>query len=141
MNLEANLSDIAPAIPAFATPEPITVSVELPVGDVRIVASDRSDTTVQVKPTDESRELDVRYAAQTRVERVPGGLLVKAPRQRGLGLLGKPGSVDITIELRPAPACTATPRSRPSTRPGVWARSGSRPRSATSTSTGPAGST
>jgi hypothetical protein len=99
MNLEANLSDIAPALPTFVTPEPITVSVELPVGDVRVVASDRSDTTVQIKPTDESRELDVRYAAQTRVERVPGGLLVKAPRQRGLGLLGKPGSVDITIEL------------------------------------------
>ena len=84
---------------AFATPEPITVSVELSVGAVRIVASDRTDTTVQVRPTDESRELDVRYAGQTRVERVPGGLLVKAPRQRGLGLLGKPGSVDITIEL------------------------------------------
>jgi hypothetical protein len=119
MNLEANLSDIAPqptvtpgpgtdgtrpapgdpVMRAFATPEPITVSVELSVGDVRIVASDRADTIVQVRPTDESRELDVRYAGQTRVERVPGGLLVKAPRQRGLGLLGKPGSVDITIEL------------------------------------------
>jgi hypothetical protein len=99
MNLETYASDIAPVIPAFATPEPITVVVELPVGDVRVVASDRADTVVQVRPTDESREVDVRYAGQTRVERVPGGVLVRAPRQRGLGLLGKPGSVDITIEL------------------------------------------
>jgi hypothetical protein len=99
MNLETYANDIAPVIPAFATPEPITVSVELPVGDVRVVASDREDATVQVRPTDQSRAADVRSAERTRVERVPGGLLVKAPGQHGLGLLGKPGSVDVTIEL------------------------------------------
>jgi DUF4097 and DUF4098 domain-containing protein YvlB len=41
----------------------------------------------------------VRDAEQTRVEQTPGGLIVKTPRPRGLGLLGKPGSVDVTIEL------------------------------------------
>ena len=87
------------AVPTFAAPEPIAVTVELPIGDVRVVATDRADATVQVKPSDASREADVRYAQQTKVERVPGGLLVKAPRPRGFGLLGKPGSVDITIEL------------------------------------------
>ena len=86
-------------MPTFATPEPITVSIELSVGDVRIVASDRTDTVVQVRPTDESRDLDVRDAEQTRVEHTASGLLVKTPRPRGLGLLGKPGSVDVTIEL------------------------------------------
>jgi hypothetical protein len=86
-------------MPTFATPDPIAVSVELSVGDVRVVASDRTDTVVQVRPTDESRELDVRDADQTRVEHTASGLLVKTPRPRGLGLLGKPGSVDVTIEL------------------------------------------
>jgi hypothetical protein len=86
-------------MPTFTTPEPITVSVELSVGDVRIVASDRADTIVRVRPTDDSRDLDVRDAEQTRVEQTPGGLVIKAPRPRGLGLLGKPGSVDVTIEL------------------------------------------
>jgi hypothetical protein len=86
-------------MPAFDTPEPIAVSIELSVGDVRVVASDRTDTIVQVRPTDESQEQDLRYAEQTRVEQTPGGLLVKAPRQRGLGLFGKPGSVDVTVEL------------------------------------------
>ena len=89
----------APVIPAFATPDPIAVSVELPVGDVRVVASDRNDTVVQVRPSDASREADVRDAGLTRVERTPDGLLIRAPRPRGLGLLGKPGSVDVTIEL------------------------------------------
>ena len=86
-------------MPTFATPDPIAVSVELSVGDVRVVASDRTDTVVQVRPTDASRELDVRDAEQTRVEHTASGLLVKTPRPRGLGLLGKPGSVDVTIEL------------------------------------------
>lgn len=86
-------------MPTFDTPEPIAVSIELSVGDVRVVASDRTDTIVQVRPTDEAQEQDVRYAEQTRVEHTPSGLLVKGPRQRGLGLLGKPGSVDVTVEL------------------------------------------
>jgi Putative adhesin len=86
-------------MPSFATPEPITVSIELSVGDVRVVASDRADTVVHVRPTDEARDLDLRDADQTRVEQTPDGLLVRAPRARGLGMLGKPGSVDVTIEL------------------------------------------
>jgi DUF4097 and DUF4098 domain-containing protein YvlB len=86
-------------MPAFDTPEPIAVSIELSVGDVRVVASDRTDTIVQVRPTDESQEQDVRQAGQTRVEHTSGGLLIKTPRQRALGLFGKPGSVDVTVEL------------------------------------------
>ena len=99
MNLETYASNVATVIPAFATPDPIAVSIELSVGDVRVVASDRADTVVQVSPSDAAREADVRDAGLTRVERTPTGLLIRAPRPRGLGLLGKPGSVDVTIEL------------------------------------------
>jgi hypothetical protein len=99
MNNTSYASAIARDLPAFATPDPIAVSIELSVGNVRVVASDRTDTVVQVRPSDESRDADVRDAAQTRIERTPGGLLIRAPRPRGLGLLGKPGSVDVTIEL------------------------------------------
>ena len=66
-------------MPTFATPEPITISIELSVGDVRVVASDRTDTIVQIGPSDGSRDLDVRDAEQTRVEQTPGGLVIKAP--------------------------------------------------------------
>lgn len=86
-------------MPAFDTPDPISVTVDLGVGDVRIAASDRADTVVDVRPTDERNEPDVRAAEQTRVEYAAGRLLVMGPKQRGIGLFSKPGSVDVTIEL------------------------------------------
>lgn len=86
-------------MPSFDTPEPITAVIDLQLGDTRIIASDRADTVVDVRPSDADRDLDVRAAGQTRVEYVAGQLLVKAPRQRGLGMFGRPGSVDVTIEL------------------------------------------
>src|SRR5262245_35738174 len=84
-------------MPTYDTPEPISVTVELYVGDTRIAASDRTDTTVEVRPRDPSNEQDVRVAEQTRVEYAAGRLLVKAPKQRRL--FGKPGVIDVTIEV------------------------------------------
>lgn len=89
-------------MPSFETPEPIAVTIELPLGDVHVIASDRVDTVVVVNPSDRSRTLDVEAADKTRVEYSDGGLLIKAPKQRGLGTyigLGRAGSVDVTIEL------------------------------------------
>lgn len=86
-------------MPTFTTPEPISATIDLVVGDARITASDRDDTVVDVRPSDGSHEPDVRAAELTRVEYAAGQLLVKTGRQRGLGLFGKPGSVDVTIEL------------------------------------------
>lgn len=86
-------------MPTFNTPEPIAAMIELVAGDARITASDRADTIVDVRPSDSSNELDVRAAEQTRVEYSAGRLLVKAPKQRSLGLFGKVGSIDVTIEL------------------------------------------
>ena len=86
-------------MPAFDTLEPISVAIELAVGDVRLDASDRADTVVHVRPADESHEPDVRAAEQTRVEYAAGRLLVAAPKSRGRSLFGKPGSIDVAIEL------------------------------------------
>lgn len=86
-------------MPTFDTPEPVSVVVDLTVGDTRIIASDRGDTAVEVSPSDSSREQDVRAAGQTRVEYSAGRLLVKAPKPRNFGLFGRPGSVDVTIEV------------------------------------------
>jgi DUF4097 and DUF4098 domain-containing protein YvlB len=85
-------------MPTFDTPEPIAATIEVGVGDVRISASDRPDTVVEVRPSDPGADLDVRAAGQTRVEYAGGQLLVKAPR-RALGLFGRPGSIDVTIAL------------------------------------------
>ena len=86
-------------MPTYDTPSPITATVELVVGDLRIVAAERTDTVVEVRPSDPGSDADVRAADQTRVEYADGLLLVKTPKQRGLGLFGKPGSVDVTVDL------------------------------------------
>src|SRR5271165_5158326 len=85
-------------MPTFSTPEPIPATIDLAAGDVRVLASDRSDTVVEVRPSTSSHEPDVRAAEQTRVEYAAAGLLIKGPRQLGLGLR-KIGSVDVTVEL------------------------------------------
>jgi DUF4097 and DUF4098 domain-containing protein YvlB len=93
-------------MPAFETPEPIQANLEVAVADLRIAARDRTDTLVDVRPSDPSNEADVRAAKQTRVEMTSDGLLVKTPKggrsaltgQR-LSLFGKPGSIDVTIDL------------------------------------------
>jgi DUF4097 and DUF4098 domain-containing protein YvlB len=84
-------------LPAFATPEPISVTIELGMGDARIIASDRTDTVVEVRPRDDSKASDIRAAEQTRVEYSSGRLLVKTPRQRAF--IGRGSPVDVTIEL------------------------------------------
>lgn len=84
-------------MPNFETPEPISVTIDFAVGGVRIIASDRADTVVEVRPSDESRATDVRAAERTRVEYSTGKLLVKTPRQRNF--IGRSESIDVTIEL------------------------------------------
>ncbi len=86
-------------MPAFDTPGPITASVELSAGDLHVVASDRPDTVVHVRPADSTEARDARAAEQTRVELASGTLTVRGPRQPGLGLFGKVGAVDVLIEL------------------------------------------
>jgi DUF4097 and DUF4098 domain-containing protein YvlB len=86
-------------MPTFDTAEPILATVEIAVGDLRMTARDRPDTVVDVRPSDPSHEPDVRAAEQTRVEMTSDGLLVKTPKQRGLSVFSKPGSVDVTIDL------------------------------------------
>jgi DUF4097 and DUF4098 domain-containing protein YvlB len=86
-------------MPTFDTPEPITATIDLAVGDVRISAGDRDTTVVEVQPSDASNEEDLKLAEQTRVEYANGQLLVKAPKLRSwLSKRGGP-SVDVTIEL------------------------------------------
>jgi hypothetical protein len=87
-------------MPEFDTPEPISVVIELVVGDVRIVASDRPDTVVDVRPSDGARRVDVTAAEQTRVEYAGGRLLVKTPRSwRSLSPFSDGGSVDVQVGL------------------------------------------
>src|ERR1700674_3608984 len=85
-------------MPTFDTPGPISVTVELGVGDLRIVASDRADTVVDVRPSNSSRKRDVTAAQQTRVEYADGRLLIKAPIRRSPFTFWR-GSESIAVEI------------------------------------------
>jgi DUF4097 and DUF4098 domain-containing protein YvlB len=86
-------------MPTFDTPEPISATIDVPGGHVRIHASDRADTVVEVRPTDESEDADVQAAGQTQVEYANGQLLVKAPKNKIRSLFGRTPSIDLTVEL------------------------------------------
>lgn len=81
----------------FETPTPVQAKIDVALGHVRLVASDRADTVVEVHPTDPSARADVRAAQDTRVSCTNGRLHVKGPKVRGLA--PKAGSLDITVQL------------------------------------------
>src|SRR5690349_19644170 len=90
----------AVAMYTFETPEPISAAIEMGMAEVRISASDRSDTVVEVRPSDPSRQTDVDAAEQVRVEYSAGALLVKATgRWRSWSPFGYGGSVEVDIAL------------------------------------------
>jgi DUF4097 and DUF4098 domain-containing protein YvlB len=83
-------------MPTFDSPQPITATVEIAAGSVRLVASDRDDTVVEVRPRDESRGHDVRAAEQVRVDFSNGTLAVAS--QRGFSFVRR-GAVVVDIAL------------------------------------------
>jgi DUF4097 and DUF4098 domain-containing protein YvlB len=85
-------------MPVFDTPDPISVSLDIAAGDVRLAASDRTDTVVTVQPRNPSSKSDLKTVEQTRVEYSQGDLQIKGPRHSGL-LFGWVGSVEVLIEL------------------------------------------
>lgn len=87
-------------MPAFPTPEPIAVTVDILSGRVEVVASDRSDTVVEVRPADASKKSDVRAAEQTRIAFTDGTLTVKSAKEwRTYTPFGGNPSVEVTIEV------------------------------------------
>ncbi|MGI5268058.1 DUF4097 family beta strand repeat-containing protein [Nonomuraea sp. CA-218870] len=109
-------TDEGTVMPAYDTPEPVLVLIELPTANVRINAGDRADTVVEVRPSDETDETDVAAARRTEVEYADGRLLVRGDREPSAGLSidalvrspaawartllhGQGGSVDVTVDL------------------------------------------
>ena len=86
-------------MPTFSTPVPLHVRIEASGGDVRIVASDRSDTLVTVTPHTPERAADVRAAEQVKVDLDGGVLTIKGlPSWRQLSPFGGHGLADISVE-------------------------------------------
>ncbi|GAA0250249.1 DUF4097 family beta strand repeat-containing protein [Actinomadura nitritigenes] len=81
----------------FTTPAPITASLEIPAGRVQIIAADRADTTVQVRPADPAKNRDAKAAEQVSVEFADGTLRIQAPS--GNQYFGSTGAVEVTVQL------------------------------------------
>lgn len=106
-------------MPTFDSPEPILAIIDVATAQVRINASDRADTVVEIRPTDEFSDADVQAAEHIQVEYADGRLLVRATKDQatsasGLSLdkllespsnwarsllLGRDGSVEVTVGL------------------------------------------
>ena len=94
-------------MPQYETPEPISVTLELGAGDVLIVASDRTDAVVDVRPSDAADESDVKAAQQVRVDYANRTLRVIGPRARAFDFSRKTRSVVVSIELPSGSAVSA----------------------------------
>ena len=81
-------------MPTFATPGPVTATVEVAGAQVRVTASDRTDTVVLVEPRDPASRKDVKVAGKTKVDLADGQLTVKTTTPGD-----KSGSVAITVDL------------------------------------------
>jgi DUF4097 and DUF4098 domain-containing protein YvlB len=86
-------------MPKFDTPEPIAATIDIGAGHVVLRASDRTDTVVEVHPTNGSADGDVQAAEQAQVSYADGRLLVKGPRSRRWSLFGRAPSIDVTVDL------------------------------------------
>jgi DUF4097 and DUF4098 domain-containing protein YvlB len=86
-------------MPTFDTPETITATIDIGLGDLRITAGDTGETVVDVRASDASNAEDVKAAELTRVDYTSGQLLVKAPKLRAWLSRSGGGSIDVTITL------------------------------------------
>ncbi len=86
-------------MPTFDTPAPVTARIDVAVGSVRVRATDRPVTTVEVRPHDERSSADVQAAGQATVTLDGGHLLVRTTGRPRLLFLGSGGQVDVDVAL------------------------------------------
>ena len=82
----------------FDTPTPVSVTLDIPAGRIRLIAADRADTVVEVLPVDATKSRDTKAAERTRVEYGGGVLRIGGPPAKNQ-ILGPSGSVEITVQL------------------------------------------
>ena len=120
----------------FATPTPITAVLDIPAGRLQLIAADRTDTTVEIQPTNPAKNRDVQAAEQTTVTYTDGVLRIHTPTHQ-------PALRPLRIPRRSPSSCPPAPTSRPPPPPAnsaasaAWATSPSTAPTARSKSTRP----
>lgn len=86
-------------MPKFDTPTPITANIEPGIGHVTIVAGNRADTVVEIRPTNPDNDSDVDAAKRTTVDFAGNTLTVRGPKLSPFSWSNKTRSVDVRVEL------------------------------------------
>lgn len=88
-------------MPTFATPGPVSVVIDLAVGDVSLVAADRTDTVVTVIAADPDNNLSIQAAQAVRADYAAGQLTIRQsmPWYRSYSSSVPSTLVGITVEL------------------------------------------
>ena len=76
-------------MPTFATPGPIVATVAVAGAQVRVTASDRTDTVVLVEPINKASRSDVKVANRTKVDFAGGQLIGQNDHLRGQERFGR----------------------------------------------------
>jgi DUF4097 and DUF4098 domain-containing protein YvlB len=89
----------------FQTPEPISAKLSLLAADVRLDASARDTTTVQLQPSDPDDPRDVEMVNRTEVSFEDGALLIRSPKS--LRSFKPRGSIEVIVQLPTDSSVTA----------------------------------
>ncbi|MEU3014851.1 hypothetical protein [Nocardia asteroides] len=93
----------------FQTPAPIAVTVDVLAADVTVIASERTDSVVVIRPADPAKKADLRAAEQTKVEFADGVLSVSSPKNwRTYTPFGGNAAIAVTIEVPAGSRLTST---------------------------------
>ncbi|MFD7834018.1 DUF4097 family beta strand repeat-containing protein [Streptomyces sp. NPDC059761] len=82
----------------FDTAAPIAAVLDIAAGRIQVIAADRVDTVVEVRPVDASKGRDVKVAEETSVVYVDGVLRIATPAAKHQ-VLGASGEVEVTVQL------------------------------------------
>ncbi|MBP2054077.1 DUF4097 and DUF4098 domain-containing protein YvlB [Streptomyces griseochromogenes] len=86
------------AVEKFDAPAPVSVVLDVPAGRIQLIAADRADVTVEVRPANADKSRDVKAAEEIEVVYADGVLRIEAPEATNR-FLGHSGSVEVTVQL------------------------------------------
>ncbi|MGW6913258.1 DUF4097 family beta strand repeat-containing protein [Kitasatospora sp. NPDC054939] len=81
----------------FETPTAITTAIAIPAGRIQLIAADRTETVVEIRPANPAKSRDVKAVEETRVDFRDGTLHITSAVKNQL--FGATGSVEVTVRL------------------------------------------
>ncbi|MHC0431191.1 DUF4097 family beta strand repeat-containing protein [Streptomyces sp. O3] len=82
----------------FTTATPITAVLNVPAGRIQVIAADRADATVEIRPANPAKGRDVKAAEQSAAAYENGVLRIDAPAAKNQ-YFGPSGAVEVTLRL------------------------------------------